>query len=204
MNNAQKNQNQGVKPPVKKFIFLGEVGVGKTSLLLRYCENTFSEDTPNLDFKEKMVQVNDKLTKLRLFDTAGQELFRTITSSYYHGSDAVILVYDITRRETFEKLKGWLADIQLYGKARIPKVLLGNKVDLDAKREVSKDEAELLAKSSDISVYVETSAKNGTNVEKAFLDLLGVLVASDAVQPTEPVRNRIQITATTEKEKNCC
>jgi GTPase SAR1 family protein len=131
---------------------------------------------------------------------------RTITSSYYHGSDAVVLVYDITQKETFSKIEGWMADIQLYGKDRVPRVLVGNKTDKDDLREVTINEAKELQSRADIKGIFETSALNGTNVDAVFQEVARQLIADKLhdLQPTTTIPTRLNPNEiVVEKKKKC-
>ena len=120
---------------VFKLLLIGDAGVGKSSILLRYTDNTFDEhlqSTIGVDFKVKIAVKDGKKIKLTIWDTAGQERFRTLTSAYYRGAQGIILTYDVTRRETFEALNVWLQEVDVYspgGGANVVKLLVGNKID---------------------------------------------------------------------------
>ncbi|KAH9549006.1 hypothetical protein CY35_11G118000 [Sphagnum magellanicum] len=128
-----------------KILMVGDSGVGKSSLLIRFTSDTFadmSSPTIGVDFKLKMVNKGEKRVKLTLWDTAGQERFRTLTSSYYRGAQGIVLVYDVTRRQTFTSLSDvWLKEIERYStKEDCIKMLVGNKLDLESERVVTKKE----------------------------------------------------------------
>ncbi|KAG6929905.1 RAB18, member RAS oncogene family, partial [Chelydra serpentina] len=116
-----------------KILIIGESGVGKSSLLLRFTDDTFDPElaaTIGVDFKVKTISVDGNKAKLAIWDTAGQERFRTLTPSYYRGAQGVILVYDVTRRDTFVKLDNWLNELETYcTRNDIVKMLVGNKID---------------------------------------------------------------------------
>ena len=118
-----------------KLLLIGDAGVGKSSMLLRFTDDTFSEQlqsTIGVDFKVKMITVNGKKVKMTIWDTAGQERFRTLTSSYYRGAQGIVLVYDVNRRDTFENLNHWLKEVEAYSPAAgrdVVKLLVGNKID---------------------------------------------------------------------------
>jgi Ras-related protein Rab-18 len=118
-----------------KLLLVGDAGVGKSSMLLRFTDDTFDEalqSTIGVDFKVKMMAAREKRIKMTIWDTAGQERFRTLTSSYYRGAQGIILVYDVTRRETFENLNQWLQEVEVYspgGGKDVVKLLVGNKID---------------------------------------------------------------------------
>lgn len=174
------------KKVLLKIIILGDSGVGKTSLMNQYVNRKFSSQykaTIGADFLTKEVMIDDKLVTLQIWDTAGQERFRTITSSYYRGAHGIIVVYDTTDLESFNNVKQWLHEIDRYASENVNKLLVGNKSDLTSKREVSFDQAKEFADSLGIE-FVETSAKNATNVEKAFMMMAAQIKARYKSQPT--------------------
>ena len=122
-----------------------------------------------VDFKLKNIEVKGKKVKLQVWDTAGQERFRTITTSYYKGAQAIIVVYDITDRDSFEHVKNWMADVDKFAKEGVLRILAGNKCDLEHQRKVSKEEGKELASKYGIQ-YIETSAKETTNIEELFFN----------------------------------
>lgn len=131
----------------------------------------FSQNLMNsigVDFKLKNITLDSKRVKLQIWDTAGQERFRTITTSYYKGAQAIIIVFDLTEKDSFDHLKGWMADVDRYAKEGVMKVLVGNKNDLTNKRQVSYDDAKEFAKKYGIE-YIETSAKDSSNIEDLFI-----------------------------------
>ena len=143
-----------------KILFLGDSGVGKSSLLLKLTEKKFQNSilhTIGLDFKMKTFEVNKKKIHLQIWDSAGQERFRSITSSYYHLTDGIFLVYDITDRDSFNNIENWLNQIQNKTKNNCFKFLLGNKRDLNAKRKVSYGEASNFAEKHSM-MFSECSA----------------------------------------------
>lgn len=140
-------------------------------MLLRFTDNAFDENlgsTIGVDFKVKVIEAGSKRIKLTLWDTAGQERFRTLTSSYYRGGQGVILVYDVTRPETFENLQQWLEEVMNYspnGGTDVVKLLVGNKID--RKRAVPRETAESWARRKGM-LFLETSAKDNIGVDAAF------------------------------------
>ena len=165
---------------VAKILTIGESGVGKTCILLRYTDNKFIKHhltTIGIDYKTKDVtinnkeqNINNKSIKLKIWDTAGQERFRNITQQYYKGADGIVLVFDLTDRNSFEKVREWMKQIQTYTqKDSIGIVLLGNKCDAENKA-VSTEEASEIAKEFNMKFY-ETSAMNNINIEESFRDL---------------------------------
>eukprot|EP00042_Codosiga_hollandica_P026788 m.128949 g.128949 ORF g.128949 m.128949 type:complete len:204 (-) comp52301_c0_seq1:186-797(-) len=156
-----------------KLLLIGDSGVGKSCLLLRFADDTYTESyisTIGVDFKIRTIELDGKTVKLQIWDTAGQERFRTITSSYYRGAHGIIVVYDITDQESFTNVKTWLQEIDRYATENVNKLLVGNKSDLTAKRAVDYAAAKEYADSISVP-FLETSAKNSTNVEQAFLTM---------------------------------
>jgi len=158
-----------------KLLLIGDSGVGKSCLLLRFADDTYTESyisTIGVDFKIRTIEQDSKTVKLQIWDTAGQERFRTITSSYYRGAHGIIIVYDVTDRESFNNVKHWITEIDKYAAEGVNKLLVGNKSDLQSKKVVSYDEAKELADSLGVQ-FLETSAKNAHNVEEAFNIMAG-------------------------------
>jgi len=158
-----------------KIILVGDFGVGKTSLLLKYADNSFKEGelvtTIGSDFKTKDVALaNGKSVRLQLWDTAGQEKFRTITSSFYRATHGILFVYDITNADSFESIKQWYREIDRYASDNINKVLVANKADLEAQRAVKHEDAKQYADSLEMAFF-EASAKSGKNVDECFLHI---------------------------------
>ena len=156
-----------------KVLVIGDSSVGKSNLLLRFSDNIFHETflpTIGVDFKIKNVTVKDKSVKLNIWDTAGQERFKTITAAYYKGAHGILVVFDITDRESFNNVTNWLNEIKKNAGVNVVKILIGNKSDLESGRKVSFEEANKMAESQGM-VYLETSAKNRINVDESFMEL---------------------------------
>jgi Ras-related protein Rab-1A len=156
-----------------KLLLIGDSGVGKSCLLLRFADDTYTESyisTIGVDFKIRTIELDGKCIKLQIWDTAGQERFRTITSSYYRGAHGIIIVYDITDQDSYENVKQWLNEIERYANEKVDKLLVGNKADLEDKRKVQADAAKEYASSHDIN-FLETSAKEKLNVERSFMKI---------------------------------
>jgi len=156
-----------------KLLLIGDSGVGKSCLLLRFADNTYTDSyisTIGVDFKIRTLEIDGKTVKLQIWDTAGQERFRTITSSYYRGAHGIIVVYDVTDKVSFNNVKQWLGEIERYACQSVNKLLVGNKADLIEKKVVDFNEAKEFAESLSIS-FLETSAKSAQNVEEAFLTM---------------------------------
>lgn len=158
-----------------KLLLVGDSGVGKSCLLLRFTTDTFDDLSPTIgvDFKLKTLMLGGKKVKLTVWDTAGQERFRTLTSSYYRGAHGIILVYDVTRRETFANLSEiWLKEIDMYSTVSdCVLMLVGNKVDKEAERAVSKEEGTAFARQYG-ALFLECSAKTRLNVQQCFTELV--------------------------------
>lgn len=158
---------------VFKTLIIGDSSVGKSNLLLRFSDNIFHDTflpTIGVDFKIKNISVYDKSIKLNIWDTAGQDRFRTITSAYYKGAQGVIIVYDVTDRQTFENIQNWRQEVKKNAGECVQVLMVGNKCDLQDSRAVSTKEAQDLADSLNM-LYIETSAKTGERVEEVFTTL---------------------------------
>ncbi|XP_012080999.1 ras-related protein RABC2a isoform X2 [Jatropha curcas] len=157
-----------------KILLIGDSGVGKSSILLSFISNSVHDLSPTIgvDFKIKMLNVGGKRLKLTIWDTAGQERFGTLIRSYYRGAHGIILVYDVTRRETFTNLSDmWAKEVELYSTNQdCIKILVGNKVDRDSERVVSREEGMALAAEHKCS-FLECSAKTRENVQQCFKEL---------------------------------
>ncbi|KAJ3322747.1 Ras- protein Rab-2A [Boothiomyces sp. JEL0866] len=160
-----------------KYITVGDSGVGKSCLLLRLTNNEFlpTETTIGIEFGSTILNINQKKIKLQVWDTAGQESFRSISRAYYRGAIGCLLVFDVSRRETFIHLQSWLQDVLDHGNQHIKTVLVANKCDLQ--RQVSTAEAQEFATRNNL-LYIETSAKSGQGVKESFT-VLGETIFSD-------------------------
>ncbi|KAL4426472.1 hypothetical protein ABPG74_004478 [Tetrahymena malaccensis] len=170
-----------------KILLIGNSGVGKTCMLMRYSENQFTYNfynTIGVDFKIKALRLEDKNIKLQIWDTAGQDRFRTITCSYYRGAHGILIVYDITERESFDNVKTWMVEIEKHAKKGVQRMLIGNKSDC-SNRAVTYEEGFELAKQYQIP-FAETSAKNASNIDLAFTNLAKNILGSGQVLSTAP------------------
>lgn len=175
-----------------KLLLIGDSGVGKSCLLLRFADHTYTESyisTIGVDFKIRTIELDGKTIKLQIWDTAGQERFRTITSSYYRGAHGIIVVYDVTDSESFNNVKQWLNEIDRYACETVNKLLVGNKCDLVSKKAVNYETAKAFADKLDIP-FLETSAKAATNVEKAFMTMASEIKATVAAQPAMDTKQK--------------
>jgi len=151
-------------------LMIGDSKVGKSSILLQWADSKFEPSfitTIGIDFRAKILKIDDENVKVYVWDTAGQERFRTITMAYYRNAMGVLLVYDVTDRETFDNVRHWLKNIENNASEDIAIILIGNKTDKESQRVISYDEGSAMAK--EISCpFFETSALTGSNIEEAF------------------------------------
>lgn len=153
-----------------KYIIIGDTGVGKSCLLLQFTDKRFRTDhdlTIGVEFGARLIQIDGRQIKLQIWDTAGQESFRSITRSYYRGAAGALLVYDISRRDTFVHLSRWLEEVRQNSNPYMTIILVGNKSDLE-RREVTFQEGQDFARQNNL-IFLETSAKTAQNVEEAFI-----------------------------------
>uniref|UniRef100_A0A7S2N4U8 Ras-related protein Rab-1A n=1 Tax=Helicotheca tamesis TaxID=374047 RepID=A0A7S2N4U8_9STRA len=165
-----------------KLVLIGDSGVGKSCLLLRFADDAFTESyisTIGVDFRFRTVKIDKKTVKLQIWDTAGQERFRTITSAYYRGADGIIMVYDVTSKDSFDHVNDWMKEVNRYASEGTCKLLVGNKSDRTADKIVKEEEAKEFADELGIA-FLETSAKSAKNVEEAFLTMAGELIKQRA------------------------
>ncbi|XP_076864418.1 ras-related protein Rab-25a [Brachyhypopomus gauderio] len=162
---------------VFKVVLIGESGVGKSNLLSRFTKNEFNHDsrtTIGVEFSTRTIQLDMVSIKAQIWDTAGLERYRAITSAYYRGAVGALLVYDITKHLTYESVERWLKELYNYADPHIVVMLVGNKSDLSSQRTVPMEEAKHFAESKDL-LFMETSAFDATNVENAFLEVLAAI-----------------------------
>ena len=156
-----------------KVLIIGDSSVGKSNILLRFSDNIFHDTflpTIGVDFKIRNVKLDTHTVKLNIWDTAGQERFKTITSTYYKGAHGIILVYDITDRESFNNIGNWLNEVKKHAGGQVVKLLVGNKCDLEEERVVSSVEGKEFADGLGIG-FLETSAKQRINIDESFMTL---------------------------------
>ena len=154
-----------------KLLIIGESGVGKTCILLRFADDKFPivhQTTVGVDFKQKMINFNNKTIKIQIWDTAGQERFRTLTNNYFKPANGIILVYDVSDENSFYSIKNWIKQIESLADPSVCVILIGNKCEVDESvRKVKYEDAQKLAKELKIP-FMETSAKNNLNISQVF------------------------------------
>lgn len=193
-----------------KLLIIGDSGVGKSSLLLRFSDNTFSGTyitTIGVDFKIRTVDVDGEKVKLQIWDTAGQERFRTITSTYYRGTHGVIVVYDVTSGESFANVKRWLHEIDQNCEVA-NRILVGNKDDDPERKVVLTEDAAKFAEQMGIQLF-ETSAKENINVEEMFHTITRLVLQSKKEQQARvqtQANDTVKLggSSSRTKKKRCC
>lgn len=171
-----------------KIILVGDSNVGKTCVVQSFKSGIFVEKQQNtigVDFSVRTLDIDGKKVKLQVWDTAGQERFRTITQSYYRSAHGAIVAYDITRRSTFESVPQWIREVEQLGAASVVIIVIGNKSDLEARREVLFEDACTLAENNNVLASLETSAKEAQNVDAAFILMARELLARNGMNPTD-------------------
>ncbi|KAK2403615.1 ras-related protein RABA5a [Trifolium repens] len=166
----EDEHNEGGEEYLFKIVLIGDSAVGKSNLLSRFARNEFdsnSKATIGVEFQTQMVEIDGKEIKAQIWDTAGQERFRAVTSAYYRGAFGALVVYDISRRGTFDSIKRWLDELTTQNDSTVARMLVGNKCDLENIREVSVEEGKTLAEEEGL-FFMETSALDSTNVQTAF------------------------------------
>ncbi|AED90617.1 GTP-binding protein-like [Arabidopsis thaliana] len=197
-----------------KLLLIGDSGVGKSCLLLRFSDDTFTTSfitTIGIDFKIRTVELDGKRIKLQIWDTAGQERFRTITTAYYRGAMGILLVYDVTDESSFNNIRNWMKNIEQHASDNVNKILVGNKADMDeSKRAVPTAKGQALADEYGIKFF-ETSAKTNLNVENVFMsiakDIKQRLTETDTKAEPQGIKITKQDTAassSTAEKSACC
>lgn len=169
-----------------KLVLLGDMGAGKSSLVLRFVKGQFfdyQESTIGAAFLTQSVSMDGDMVRLELWDTAGQERYRALAPMYYRGAAASIVVYDVTNKESFERAKKWVEELQRQGNPNLVMALAGNKADLDSKRKVDAETAEAYASENGL-IFMETSAKTSQNVNEIFYEIARRL--PKALPPPKP------------------
>lgn len=171
-----------------KIILVGDSNVGKTCVVQSFKSGIFVEKQQNtigVDFSVRTLDIDGKKVKMQVWDTAGQERFRTITQSYYRSAHGAIVAYDITRRSTFESVPQWIREVEQLGAASVVIIIIGNKSDLEAQRQVLFEDACTLAEGHGVLASLETSAKEAQNVDAAFTLMAQELLARNGMNTTD-------------------
>ena len=188
-----------------KILIIGESGVGKTCLLLRFTEDSFTTTfltTIGIDFKIKIINLENKLIKLQIWDTAGQERFRTITKTYYKGAHGIILTYDVTDQDSFKNIRNWIKQIEANAQGNVKRVLVGNKCD-KPDRVVTEEEGKKLADDYSMSFF-ETSAKTNKNVTEVFYHLTKEILKANEGNKELGGKKLTKIDNSKEGKRGCC
>ena len=192
---------------VYKVLILGDSSVGKTCFLLKYTDKVFNEvymSTIGLDYRLKTLTLkNGKKVKLQIWDTAGQDRFRTITKNYYKGANGIILIYDVTSSETYENVENWISQIKEEASPNVVIYLVGNKVDMEDKRKVTTEEGQKIADENNLP-FIETSAKSDININETFDNLVEKM---DSVFSNLEKKDSVAISGNNlnkDNKKKCC
>ena len=188
-----------------KILIIGESGVGKTCLLLRFTEDSFTTTfltTIGIDFKIKIINLENKLIKLQIWDTAGQERFRTITKTYYKGAHGIILTYDVTDQDSFKNIRNWIKQIEANAQGNVKRVLVGNKCD-KPDRVVTEEEGKKLADDYSMSFF-ETSAKTNKNVTEVFYHLTKEILKANEGNKELGGKKLTKTDNSKEGKRRCC
>ncbi|KAH0670249.1 hypothetical protein KY290_025670 [Solanum tuberosum] len=167
---AHNSEEEKKEDYLFKIVLIGDSAVGKSNLLARFARDEFypnSKSTIGVEFQTQKININGKEVKAQIWDTAGQERFRAVTSAYYRGAVGALLVYDISRRLTFDNINRWLNELQTHSDMNVVIILVGNKSDLKDAREVTTAEGKALAEAKGL-FFIETSALDSSNVTSAF------------------------------------
>ena len=185
-----------------KVILIGDWGVGKSNIILRITQDAFdaeSRTTIGVEFSQKVLEFNKKKTIVQIWDTAGQDRYKAITSAYYRAAVAAILVYDVTKRASFENLNSWASEIQMNTTHDVKVMLLANKIDLAGERQVSKEEGKEFAKRKGF-LFQEVSALSGEGIHESFLKMVKTVYKSIAHPLMESKRSTSKLSFVDELE----
>jgi Ras-related protein Rab-8A len=191
-----------------KLLMVGDSGVGKSCLLLRFVDDKFNPSfitTIGIDFKVKTISIGDKRIKLQIWDTAGQERFRTITTAYYRGAHGIIIVYDVTQQSSFDRVEAWFKTVQQHTKEDTQVIIVANKCDDENSRVITTQQGEELAKSLN-APFIEASAKTGLNVSDVFVTLAQQIMETSSDIGAPPSEDNIDVkkTGSTASGSSCC
>lgn len=197
------------RPHNYKIVIVGKSAVGKSSLMLKFTDDRFTENyltTIGVDFKFRSFKLKDEAFKLQIWDTAGQEQYKTITKTFYKGAHAVLIAFDITSRNSFEEMTNmWYSEVESNCDRDVEIVIIGTKCDMESQREVAFQEANEFAMMHNCS-YFETSAKSGTNVEKVFFEVTEVVYAKEKMKTSSNTEEGVKLDDGEQKQDNsgCC
>ena len=196
-----------------KVLLLGNSDVGKSSMLLRFVDSVWNDaftPTIGVDFKVKTLEINNKRVKMQIWDTAGQERFRTVVSTYFRGAHGILLLYDVTNKDSFKNLENWLIEIEKNSNQKVLKILIGNKCDLTEDREITTEEGQTFANRNGME-FMETSAKMNTNVSEAFTTLGKLMIEFNSKTNTNQGQKSGEVKTLKsnsgkdlKKKKKCC
>lgn len=191
-----------------KFVIIGDTNTGKSCLLQRFVDDTYTNDfisTIGIDFKVKTINIDDKIIKVQMWDTSGQCRFRSITNSYYRGAHGMIIAFDITNKKSFTNIERWMRDVKNFGSENSIKILIGTKSDLIEERQISKEEIDTLVDELGIS-YIETSAKENNNINELFVTICKEILIniSDKINAVKEKRVFIDTHLLKKNRYNCC
>ena len=196
-----------------KIILIGDSSVGKTNIMSKYLKNQFNENskaTVGVEFGSKLFKINGHNIKAQIWDTAGQEKYKAITGAYYKGSKGAFVVYDITRKDSFDSVDKWINDLKSSSDQKLVVIIIGNKCDLEDKREILDEQGEEKAKSFGCA-FLETSALSGNNVDKAFEMMISEIfkkygndTSDDMDIGTLKKGEDLNLAKKEEKKKGCC
>ena len=197
---------------VLKLLLLGDSSVGKTSILLKYISNKFDESsisTVGVDYMDKIIDYNKFKIKLQIWDTSGEEKFRTITKNFYRNADGLLVVFDLTKKESYDHIRSWINEAK-ENNDKLKTILIGNKLDLKDERIVTNEVAKQFAEKNNLK-YIETSAKDGTNINESFQAIIDLLFDGKS---SEEILNEftkqdsslsvVDDTMEVKKKKACC
>ena len=198
-----------------KILLIGDSCVGKTALLLKYVDGLFTENhiaSIGVEYKDKIIEIDNRKIKLEIWDTAGQEIYRSLTKNFYRRADAFLFVFDVTNEKSYEHIKDWLIEVEELGKD-LKKILIANKIDLKNKRIINKERMEKFAEKNNMKFF-ETSAKEGTNVDIIFTEIAKLILQNKSEKeiieeyiklPTESSIMSLDTKKTiTYNKKKCC
>ena len=196
------------EPIYIKLLALGNSTVGKTAYLLRNTENTFKPSLPTIGIDSRLKKIeleNGKKVNAKFYDTSGQERFHSLSANFIKRADGIILMYDITNRESFDTISKWLDDIIDYKERDFPIILVGNKCDLENERKVPKEEGESFANKLNVKFY-ETSNKDGINIEESSRELIKIVLSRmpDYIKQIKPIKpSRLKLSKKKLKKRRC-